>query len=221
MTNVVNRYSDSELEEFRALIEKKMTRAREQIELLESQITEMTENSDGDYGLDMMDDSNTNNDVEMLNNLAIHQRKYIRELENALNRIRNKTYGICEVSGELIDKKRLLAVPTTTKSLAAKMGTVAPPPPAAANDDEEDEDEELKEKKKRQASRPSERRIITKVIRKLPQKSEKPPVSDDDDEDEIFNDDDDWEDNDDDSREISMDDLDNIADEDDRTGEGY
>lgn len=218
MTNVVNRYSDSELEEFRALIEKKLTRAREQIMLLESQITEMTENSDGDYGLDMMDDSNTNNDVEMLNNLAIHQRKYIRELENALSRIRNKTYGICEVTGELIDKKRLLAVPTTTKSLAAKMGeaaTAPPPPPADVAEDDEEEDIG---KKERQPARTSERRIITKVIRKLPTKVEKPPVSEDED-DEIYTDDS-W-DSDEDSREISMDDLDNIADDDAGDSEEY
>jgi RNA polymerase-binding transcription factor DksA len=67
-----------------------------------------------------MDDSSMNAELDMLNNMAIRQRKYIKELENASIRIQNKVYGICMISGDLIDKRRLTAVPTTTKSLAAK-----------------------------------------------------------------------------------------------------
>ena len=171
MSKIVQRYLDADLEEFRELIEQKLARAKEQLELLQSQILEVTENSDSDYGQDMMDDSNTNSDVEMLNNLAIHQRKYIRELESALGRIRNKTYGICEVTGELIDKKRLLAVPTTTKSLAAKLGIS----PSKSTEEEEDEDEN-KEAKAARPSQPQQpqRQVITKVIRKLPPKKSQP-----------------------------------------------
>ena len=121
------RYSDTELEEFRVLIQGKLDTARVQLEQLQSQIFEITENSDDEYGSDWMDDSSINNEIEILNDMAIRQRKYIQDLENALVRIKNKTYGICVVSGELIDKKRLLAVPTTTKSIAAKNAELSKP----------------------------------------------------------------------------------------------
>lgn len=124
-----NRYSDVELEEFRVLIQEKLDMARVQLEQLQSQIFEITENSDDEYGSDWMDDSSINNEIEILNDMAIRQRKFIQDLENALVRIKNKTYGICVVSGELIDKKRLLAVPTTTKSIAAKNAELAKPQP--------------------------------------------------------------------------------------------
>lgn len=119
MTNT-KRYSDVELEEFRVLIQGKLDQSKEHLEKLQSQIFEIAENSDDEYGSDWMDDSSINNDIEILNDMAIRQRKHIQDLENALVRIKNKTYGICVVTGELIDKKRLLAVPTTTKSIAAK-----------------------------------------------------------------------------------------------------
>lgn len=114
------RYSDKELEEFRSLINKKLDHAKEQLENLQDQIIEITENTGDEHGGDWVDDSSTNTEVEMLNTMAIRQRKFIADLENALIRIKNKTYGICVITGELIDKRRLLAVPTTTKSLMAK-----------------------------------------------------------------------------------------------------
>lgn len=177
-TNSV-RYSDSELEEFKAIIEKKLARSKEQLELLESQIYEVAENGDSDYGQDMMDDSNTNSDIEMLNNLAIHQRKYIRELENALSRIRHKSYGICEITGRLIDRKRLMAVPTTTKSLAAKLGKTAPVVTVDSDHEGEEDQEDLPKKKKA-----PQRQVITKVIRKLPAKKAVEFVEDLEDEEE-------------------------------------
>lgn len=189
MSNTVIKYSDADLEEFRQLILKKMERSLEQLELLQNQIYEVTENGDGDYGQDMMDDSNTNTDVEMLNSLAIHQRKYIRELENALSRIRHKTYGICEVTGELIDKKRLLAVPTTTKSLAAKLGvTPSSKQPEVVNLEEEEAET------KGRPSRPRERQVITRVIRKKPQKKV-PEFQLEDEEEEFFFDEEEEDDN--------------------------
>lgn len=114
------RYSDEELAEFRQLIETKWEEAQNQLQTLQEQILEITENAGDEHGGDWMDDSNVNNDVEMLNTMAIRQRKYIKDLENALVRIKNKTYGICVITGELIDKRRLMAVPTTTKSVMAK-----------------------------------------------------------------------------------------------------
>ncbi|MGH1433001.1 MAG: TraR/DksA family transcriptional regulator [Lewinella sp.] len=116
----ITRYSDEELEEFQALIEKKLQQTGEQLESLESQIMEISENSSDDHGGDWVDDSSTNNDIEMLNSMATRQRKYLVDLNNAMMRIRNKVYGVCVITGELIDKRRLLAVPTTTKSLTAK-----------------------------------------------------------------------------------------------------
>lgn len=114
------RYSDEELEEFRILIEEKLEQAEEQLRKMDSQIQETTESASDAHGSDWMDDSSYNTDMEMLNKIAARQRKYVQDLKNALVRIYNKSYGICSVSGDLIDKRRLLAVPTTTKSVMAK-----------------------------------------------------------------------------------------------------
>lgn len=121
MTNeALVRYSDEDLAEFKALINAKMLETREQLDLLQAQLMDVTENSGDEHGGDWVDDSSINTELEMLNNMAIRQQKYLKDLENALVRIQNKTYGICVISGELIDKRRLLAVPTTTKSVNAK-----------------------------------------------------------------------------------------------------
>ncbi|MCI5082756.1 MAG: TraR/DksA family transcriptional regulator [Saprospiraceae bacterium] len=119
-SNSTVRYSDEELAEFKVVIEDKLTKAQEQLESLERQIMDVSENTSDEHGGDWVDDSNINTEMEMLNNMAIRQRKYINDLNNALIRIRNKVYGICVVTGELIDKKRLNAVPTTTKAVHAK-----------------------------------------------------------------------------------------------------
>ncbi len=80
----------------------------------------MNENNADIQGSDWFDDSSIHSEVELLNNMAIRQRQFIQNLENALVRIENKTYGICTVTGNLIDKKRLLLVPHATKSIEAK-----------------------------------------------------------------------------------------------------
>jgi len=170
------RYSDTELEEFRVLIQGKLDQARTQLEQLQSQIFEITENSDDEYGSDWMDDSSINNEIEILNDMAIRQRKYIQDLENALVRIKNKTYGICVVSGELIDKKRLLAVPTTTKSIAAKHAEQTKPQiqkPATSSLDLADSDlgdisdiSDAAPAPQPKKTRPTTPIIIDKVIRK-------------------------------------------------------
>ena len=118
--NSTVRYSDEELAEFQIIIEDKLAKSKEQLESLQNQILEISENTADEHGGDWVDDSSINNEVEMLNTMAIRQRKYINDLQNALIRIRNKVYGICVITGNLIDKKRLLAVPTTTKALQAK-----------------------------------------------------------------------------------------------------
>ena len=85
---------------------------------MQEQLVEMAENSDSGYDLD--DFGSLDREREFVQTMLGRQQKHIRDLENALLRIRNKTYGVCEITGELIDRRRLLAVPTTTKSLAAK-----------------------------------------------------------------------------------------------------
>lgn len=175
------RYSDQELKEFKVLIDKKLEHAKEQLQNLQDQILEITENSGDEHGGDWVDDSSTNTEVEMLNTMAIRQRKFIADLENALIRIKNKTYGICVISGELIDKRRLLAVPTTTKSLSAKT--------------EQNKQEEGKTTTrlnqnpyvKKDPAKKAPKKIITKVIKKSGGTA-KPvaPKLDDDDEDDDY-----------------------------------
>ena len=114
-----NRYGDEDFAEFKALIEKKIEKTRVQLTALEAQLTASAESKDNEG--DWMDDSTINTDIEMLEVMANRQRKHLIDLQNALQRIYNKSYGICIITGELIDKKRLLAVPTTSKSLVAKM----------------------------------------------------------------------------------------------------
>ena len=118
--HVRSRYSDQELEEFKAIIEDRLQKAQDQLENIKEQIFEITENGGDEHGGDWVDDSGFNTDMELLNTMAIRQRKYIQDLDNALVRIRNKTYGICVISGNLIPVERLRAVPTTTKSLTVK-----------------------------------------------------------------------------------------------------
>ena len=118
------RYSEADLAEFKALIDKKLEKAQNQLASLVKQLTDTAESKDNEG--DWMDGSSSTTDIEMLEVMANRQRKHIIDLQNALQRIYNHSYGICVLSGELIDKRRLLAVPTTTKSLAAKMNVSTP-----------------------------------------------------------------------------------------------
>jgi RNA polymerase-binding transcription factor DksA len=81
-----------------------------------------SEMNDDDIKFSGMEDGGHTNDKEHLANMSNRQIKFIQNLENALIRIENKTYGICRATGDLIDKKRLMAVPHATLSMAAKMG---------------------------------------------------------------------------------------------------
>lgn len=181
MSNTVSRYSDADLAEFKALIDRKIEKAEEQIRILQDQIMDITENAGDEFGGDWVDDSSTSSEVEMLNNMAIRQRKHLQDLKNALVRIKNKTYGICVVSGELIDRKRLLAVPTTTKSLAAKNLNDQPLPPKKDDDDDEED-----KPKKVIPSKPKEKKVITRVIRKSTAPKPPAPKDFDDEEDDDF-----------------------------------
>lgn len=115
----VTRYSDQDLLEFQQLLEAKQAKAENQLASIEKSLADAAESKDREG--DWMDDSTTSNDIQMLEAMVVRQRKHLLDLTNALQRIKNKSYGICVITGELIDKRRLLAVPTTTKCIAAKL----------------------------------------------------------------------------------------------------
>ncbi len=114
----LNRYSELDLAEFKLLIENKLVKAMKDCNFMQSQLADLAEakNNEGDW----MDDTSTSNEIELLSTMTNRLKKHIQDLEFALLRIKNKTYGICIVTGELIDKRRLLAVPATTKSFIGK-----------------------------------------------------------------------------------------------------
>jgi len=109
------RYSDDELEEFKVLIENKLIKAKEQLNFYLTQMGEMGENDN--TKIKGLDDGIGTAELERVNNLAARQKKHIHHLENALLRIQNKVYGVCRVSGKLISKGRLKAVPHATLSI--------------------------------------------------------------------------------------------------------
>ena len=117
------RYSDKELEEFRQIIVKKLEEARHELNVLPAQLTAANEHGTDDTAstFKMLEDGSESLAKEEAGQLAGRQKKFIEQLENALIRIENKTYGICRVTGKLIPKERLRAVPHTTQSIEAKL----------------------------------------------------------------------------------------------------
>ena len=122
------RYSDNDLTDFRDLINKKLDSAKKELSYLQGLITRKDEtggdNDDGRYMT--MEDGSLSMEREQLSQMASRQITYIDHLEKAIMRIENKTYGICRVTGKLIDKARLRAVPHATLSLEAKLGLIRP-----------------------------------------------------------------------------------------------
>jgi len=117
------RYNDADLAEFKQLIQTKLVDAREELINLQAQILNANENGTDDTGASfkMLEDGSETLAKEEAANLAARQKKFIEQLESALVRIENKTYGICRVTGQLIPKERLRAVPHTTQSMEAKL----------------------------------------------------------------------------------------------------
>ncbi len=116
------RFSDAQLEEFRELINKKIEKAQRDLDLIKSAYL-----NDGNNGTDdtspqfkSFDEGSEVMSKEANSALAIRQEKFIRDLKNALTRIQNKTYGICRVTGKLINPERLKLVPHATLSIEAK-----------------------------------------------------------------------------------------------------
>ncbi|MBK12175.1 MAG: molecular chaperone DnaK [Crocinitomicaceae bacterium] len=116
------RYSDSDLKEFEELIHKKLEQARSDFDQLQRSLSYEDDNRTEDTAptFKMMEDGSDTMSREETAQLAARQRKFIMNLENALLRIKNKTYGICRVSGKLIAKERLRLVPHATMSIEAK-----------------------------------------------------------------------------------------------------
>jgi len=117
------RYSDEELEEFRTLILKKIKDAKEDLEILTEAFTNSGENSTNDTSptFKILEEGQNVMSKEENSQLATRQSKFIKSLEGALERIDNKTYGICRETGKLIPKERLRSVPHATLSIDAKM----------------------------------------------------------------------------------------------------
>lgn len=117
-----NRYSDEALKNFKSLIEEKIAKAQHDLELIRSAYM-----NDGNNGTDdtaptfkAFEEGSETMSKEANTQLALRQEKFIRDLKNALIRIENKTYGVCRVTGKLINEERLKLVPHATLSIEAK-----------------------------------------------------------------------------------------------------
>ena len=120
-TGPTQRYSDSDLAEFKEIIMRKLDAAKKELNYLQGLITRKDEGGDMDDARYMtMEDGSVSMEREQLSQMASRQITFIDHLEKALMRIENKTYGICRVTGKLIDKARLRAVPHATLSIEAK-----------------------------------------------------------------------------------------------------
>ncbi|KUF37803.1 TraR/DksA family transcriptional regulator [Myroides marinus] len=116
------RYSDADLAEFKTLISAKIEKAQADLELIKSAYMNDLNNGTDDTSptFKAFEEGSETMSKEANAQLAIRQEKFIRDLKNALIRIENKTYGICKVTGKLIDKERLKLVPHATMSIEAK-----------------------------------------------------------------------------------------------------
>jgi RNA polymerase-binding transcription factor DksA len=121
--NAASRYSDQDLEEFRALIVGKIDAARIELDNLVASMGNQNSNGteDTSAAYSTLEDGASTLEKETMHQMAGRQKKFIEQLEAALVRIEHKTYGICRVTGKLIPKERMRAVPHTTMSMEAKL----------------------------------------------------------------------------------------------------
>ena len=122
MVDEIARYSDADLTEFKELIQKKIQKAQEDLDLIKSAYMNDLNNGTDDTSptFKAFEEGSETMSKEANSQLAIRQEKFIRDLKNALFRVENKTYGVCKVTGKLISKERLLIVPHATMSIEAK-----------------------------------------------------------------------------------------------------
>ncbi|HWZ16197.1 MAG TPA: TraR/DksA C4-type zinc finger protein [Mucilaginibacter sp.] len=121
--NEKTRYSESDLQEFKSLLLDKLRIAKEELNSLATSLSSPNANGTDDTAgtYKTLEDGSATLEKEQINQLAARQKKFIEQLEAALVRIENKTYGICRETGRLIPKERLRAVPHTTLSMEAKL----------------------------------------------------------------------------------------------------
>ncbi|GAC1308227.1 MAG: TraR/DksA C4-type zinc finger protein [Mucilaginibacter sp.] len=121
--NEKTRYSESDLQEFKSLLLDKLRIAKEELNSLATSLSSPNANGTDDTAgtYKTLEDGSATLEKEQINQLAARQKKFIEQLEAALVRIENKTYGICRETGKLIQKERLRAVPHTTLSMEAKL----------------------------------------------------------------------------------------------------
>ncbi len=117
------RYSEKDLAEFRVILIDKIDDAKKDFELLKITLTHSDDNGTDDtsHTFNAMEGSSVGETKEETAQLALRQEKYIKNLQNALVRIENKTYGICRITDKLIPKERLLSVPHATLCIDAKL----------------------------------------------------------------------------------------------------
>ncbi len=122
MSNNSTQYSDADLAEFKEIIEAKIAQAKKDLAFLEAAYKNDSDNGTNDTSptFKSFEEGSKTMSKEANVQLAIRQEKFIRDLQNALLRIENKTYGICRVTGKLINKERLKLVPHATLSIEAK-----------------------------------------------------------------------------------------------------
>ncbi|TAE37223.1 MAG: TraR/DksA family transcriptional regulator [Sphingobacteriales bacterium] len=122
-SKAINRYTDTDLQEFKTLIAEKLKSAQEELLSLAKSMSNPNANGTDDTAgtYKTLEDGSATLEKEQLNQLAARQKKFIESLESALVRIENKTYGICRETGKLIPKERLRAVPHATLSMEAKL----------------------------------------------------------------------------------------------------
>ncbi|MDR7132066.1 RNA polymerase-binding transcription factor DksA [Algoriphagus sp. 4150] len=116
-------YSQEELKEFEVIIQKKLDSAKEELLSLKESLSKKND-SGTDFTAStskLLEDGADTLERESQNQLAARQQKFIYNLENALIRIKNGTYGVCVDTGKLISKERLMAVPHTMHSIEAKL----------------------------------------------------------------------------------------------------
>ena len=123
-TEEIVKYSDVDLAEFKELIQRKLGSAKKELSYLQGLLTRKDDmgGDDGDGRYMTMEDGSLSMEREQLSQMASRQITFVDHLEKALMRIENKTYGVCRITGKLIDKARLRAVPHATLSIEAKMG---------------------------------------------------------------------------------------------------
>lgn len=117
------RYSDNELIEFEKIILDKLNKAKTELEYIKESLSRKNDESTDNTinNINTLEDSAEALEKENLNQLAGRQVKFIQQLDAALVRIKNKTYGVCVDTGKLIAKERLKAVPHTRHSIEAKL----------------------------------------------------------------------------------------------------